>query len=227
MAASHSEYVRSPRPSTLPWFLLFIAVLGIGVYLFRDTVADFLSTDKPAEQSRVSILTGDGVLKRIQALNNLESVAFRMETVITAKKDDQGWLAGLWKQKAIFIADGLVTAGVNLNRLTPSDVRVSEDGNVVRIMLPPAELLDVNVEKMETYNYETGLFITGGIAPELHDQAFTAAQTKLRDTACASDILPMATENAKRSVESLFALMDVEVLVETSPAASCASVADR
>lgn len=213
----------SARASVLPWIILFVVVVGFGVFTFRDQIADVLSTDSQAEPSEIEVLTGEGMLTRIQDLKRLETVAFHMQTVVTATKDTDGLKGYLWKQKALFIVDGKITAGVDLGELSSSDIRLSADGKSARITLPPVKIFDSQVVDLQLYNQEKGLLKFGEVEQSLRAEAESDARKSLRATACASDILDVAQENAVSAVENLFALTDIEVFVTPTSAAPCSS----
>ena len=220
---SVEQPVARPRSSTLPWvLLLLVLILGAG-YLARDQILKALTDTSTASPSASTItsLSGPGVLRRIQDLNNLETVAFHIETVVTSDKPGN-WYA-LWqdKQQALFIANGTVTAGIDLGQLKASDVEVSDDGQKVRIQLPPAKVLQVNLEQTRTYDIETGVFGLVGFDPKLMEQAQVDAKTKINQTACASDILKFATNNGQRQIEDLFSLMDIQVTVIPDAVPQC------
>lgn len=210
-----------PRSSMLPWLLLVLLSIGIVGYLFRAQLGSMLRLT--SVQSAPGLTTG-GVLTSIQDLSTLESVAMNYQVLVRETRDGHALLLGLDKQRALIVADGTVTAGVNLARLTEDDVRVSADGQVVRITLPSLALLSVNVTKFSTEDIETGLF---GLLPAdetLHDTALISAQTKMRELACDSQIIQLAGTNAERTITQLFALMEgVDVVVESRAAPSCSA----
>ena len=216
----HSDRTLTPpRSPVLPWLLLVLLSLGIVGYLFRAPLGSMLSfTTVPS----VPGLTTGGVLTSIQNLSNLESVAMNYQVLVRETRDGNPLLLRLDKQRALIVADGTVTAGVNLARLTEDDVHVSADRHVVRITLPSPELLSVNVTKLSTEDIETGLFGLLPVDETLHDTALISAQIKLRTLACDSNILQIAGTNAERTVALLFTLMDsVEVVVESRAAPAC------
>ncbi len=90
-------------------------------------------------------------------------------------------------------------------------------------MLPAANLLSINVTDIETYSIKTGLFGAMRVDPDLHDAALNTAQEQITTLACNSQILEIAAQNAERSIEGLFALMDgVQVIVTSRAPGSCA-----
>ncbi|NTU85541.1 MAG: DUF4230 domain-containing protein, partial [Chloroflexales bacterium] len=176
---------------------------------------------RPLPETSTAI-DGQGILRRIQALNSLEAAAFHMEAVVPQNKAGTWWKAWQDAQKAIFISDGTVVAGINLSKLTADDVQVSADGKMIHITLPPAELLNVSVTELKAMNIQTGLLGLVHLDEELRQQAQHDALARLQSIACDSGILEVATENSARDIERLFALMDgVEVVVDSTPAGSC------
>lgn len=222
MASPHS-IDRQRSSNVLPWILLVLVLLGGGVYFGRERIARFLISATPTQSpaSSISTLTGPGVLRRIQSLNNLETVAFRIETVVTSDKAGTWWKLWQDKQSAVFIADGTVIAGIDLSELQPQDVEVSSDGTRVRVTLPAAKILHTNLENMRTYDYKTGLFGLVNLDPKLLEQAQQDARARIQETACTSDILTTATSNGQRQIEGLFSMMNVQVTVMPAPIPSC------
>jgi hypothetical protein len=212
-----SPTLRSERNAFLPWFVVALLTLSMGLYIFREPLAGlFFHID-----TKPGLSTG-GVLQSIRDLNNLESVAMYYQVPVRETRDGNPFLLGLDGQQALIIAEGAVTAGVDLGLLGEDNVRVLEDGKRIEITLPPAELLSVNVTKMQTEDIETGLFNLLPPDETLHDTALISAQAKMRDLACASGIMEIAQTNAERSVQSLFTLIDgVEVFIESSSVGTC------
>lgn len=220
--------METPRPTNrLPWILLALVLLAGGVYVFRDRIGHvLLSSPTSTSDPVVQTLTGPGVLRRIQEQSKLSTVSFKIETVVTAEKDGTWWKAWQDKQTAILLADGTVSAGIDLGKLRPNDVQVSSDGKSVHITLPPAEIIDTNLERTRTYDYRTGVFGLINLDQKLMEQAQQDARPKIHDTACASDILSIATQNGQRQVENLFSMMNVSVTVMPAPIPACAALAE-
>lgn len=203
----------------------FIAVLIIGLAggyagsRFTAVAPRPIPTEVP-----VATLTGPGVLRRIQNLNNIESVSYKIETVVTANKEGTGWKLGLDKQSAIVIVSGTVIAGIDLGEIQTKDINISDDNKSVQVTLPPAKILHTNLEQTKTYDYKTGAFGLVNLDPNLIEQAQQAGRQKMQDTACASDILSQATKNGQDDIENLLSILDVKVEVTTTPPAACPSI---
>jgi hypothetical protein len=172
--ATKKEHAMQSRPeragqiNVLPWVLLVLVVVGGGIYLGRDRLADML---RSSPSSTVQAVSGPGVLQRIQQLNNLETVAFHIQTVVTSTQEATWrnlWLNG---QEGLFVADGVVRAGIDLSELGQEDVEVSSDGKSVRIQLPQAKILGTDVTNLQAYNIETGFFGFVNTNPKLFEEA--------------------------------------------------------
>ena len=202
--------------------LALVAVLIIGFAGGFAGSRFTAATPRPTPiEAPVATLTGPGVLRRIQNLNNIESVSYKIENVVTAKKDGTRWKFGTDKQSAIVIVSGTVIAGLDLSEIQMKDVNVSENGKAVKVTLPPAKILHTNVERTELYDYKAGPLGFGQLDPNLVEQARQAGQEKMQATACASDILTQATKNGQNDIENLLSMLDVKVEVITTPPAAC------
>ena len=191
--------------------LLMTAVLAgvISVFWYKN------------KQPDIQVLTNAGVLERIQHLNNLETVAFHIDTVVSSQKE--GSWNKLWQdeQKGLFVASGRVVAGLNLSKLTEHQVDVSEDGKEIHITLPPVEILSSSLDKTEIYDIQTGLFGLVDLDPKLLTAAQLEARKQIILTACKSGILDVATQNANKQIESLFTLTQAKITVASSTTPKC------
>lgn len=98
------------------------------------------------------------VVQQIQSLNELVTVKYVLEKVV-AYEDPKYFadLIPLGENKLILLAHGVVKAGVNLSRLTNSDVVVSE--GKITLTIPPATLTDAYLDEKHTQvlDRQTGL----------------------------------------------------------------------
>lgn len=191
--------------------LIVLALLGgLGLY-WRNS-----------QQPQVETISREGVISKIQTLNRLQTVVYNVDTVITSQKEGN-WYA-LWQdhQKALFVAHGRVQAGIDLSQLTPANVHVEPETRNVTITLPPAQVLEAYLDNIEVYDINTGLFNMFSADPQLFAQAQTVGKRQVLSSACRADILKLATDNAQKQVQSLFALADLNVVVNTVPPKACA-----
>lgn len=205
--------------SVLGKYAGFKAVVLIVIFSALSVFATMKWYEK--RQPDIDVITSAGVLQRIQHLNNLETVAFHIDTVVSSTRE--GTWNKLWQdqQKGLFVANGRVVAGLNLSRLKPENVLVSEDGKQINITLPPVEILSSSLDKIDVYDIKTGLFGLVDIDPHLLSEAQTAARSRIVQTACQSGILNTANENAQKQIESLFTLTQAKITVKSAPVPQC------
>ncbi|WP_432525637.1 DUF4230 domain-containing protein [Moraxella sp. ZY21109] len=167
------------------------------------------------------VLSTQGVVNKIQSLNRLQTVVYHVDSVIQSHK--QGNWYRLWQdeQKGLFIVHGRVQAGIDLSQLNAEHVEISADGQQVKIKLPPAQIFETYLDKIEVYDVKTGLFNILDIDPQVFNQAQDEAKKQVLVSACKSDILQLANDNAQSQVQALFKLADVDVIVDKSPVSSC------
>lgn len=196
------------------WGRIVLLVLGLILLVF-------IVFSRQPQTEEIEVLTRDGVVTQIQTLNRLQTVAYSVDTIISSKK--QGNWYALWQdeQKGLFVAHGRVNAGVDLNKLAPSNVKVSEDGQNINIILPSAEVFEVYLDNIEVYDINTGLFGLAKVDPKVFNQAQIAGKKQVLDMACRGGVMQMASDNAKKQVQSLFELTGATVQVRTLGEGRC------
>lgn len=136
--------------------ILILVVLAAGVYFIVQTVresavavtAPFQQVNQANEalQTQVSQLMNptptiipDPVtyINEIRALARLETIQYSVEKVITAEvgQDTFSFFLG---DKLLFVAHGVVIAGIDMEKLQPADMRL--DDGVLYVHLPLAEM---------------------------------------------------------------------------------------
>ncbi len=96
------------------------------------------------------------IVLQLRELNELATVEYTVSKIVKAS-DDQTWYK-VGDRKILMSCRATVKAGIDLNRLSPSAIRV--DGKKVSIDLPAAQILSVIVrpEEIRTEYEEVGLF---------------------------------------------------------------------
>ncbi len=140
------------------------------------------------------------VIHNIRSIARLETVQYTVERVITAEVG-QGPLAALFGDRILFIAHGQVLAGVDLEKLTTSDLWV-EDG-ILNVRLPKAEIFIASLDNQKSYVYnrDTGLLTKGNV--DLETAARRQAELAIESAALDDGIL----EQAQRNAENYFAVL--------------------
>ncbi|OSI14558.1 DUF4230 domain-containing protein [Neisseria dumasiana] len=188
---------------------LLSAAAGAAWYVWQNRVQE------PSHQ----VLTRESVLTRIQNLNRLESTAFHIDTIIKTEKKGN-WYA-LWQdsQTGLFIAQGKVLAGLDLNKLNSENVHVVD--NKVIISLPPVEILSVGLDNIEVYDIKTGSLGLHPIDKSVFQSVQEQAKKQVLAGACKADILAHAQTQAQQQLETLFALTQTEVSIYPSALPPC------
>jgi hypothetical protein len=207
--------------------LLLLVILLAGVYFIVTTVRDAVNTTaqqassalqplaeaNSAMQTQVSQLMHptptiipDPVtyITEIRALARLETIQYSVEKVITAEQG-QGSFDFLFGDKLLFVAHGVVIAGIDMNKLTPENMRY--EGNVLYVTLPPAEVFIATLdnEKSYVYNRETGILNKG--VTDLETLARQAAEQEILKAALDDGILAQAQINAEAYLLKFFAAL--------------------
>jgi hypothetical protein len=141
------------------------------------------------------------IIRQVRGLSRLETASYTIEKVITAESGRESPLAFLFGDRLILVARGQVIAGVDLGRMSESDILVTGDGTAV-VTLPPAEILVVTLDNQKSYvvDRDTGLI---GLNPALETEARQAAEAEILNAALEDGILEMARQNAEIYVRQL------------------------
>jgi hypothetical protein len=141
------------------------------------------------------------IIHEIRSLARLETIQFSMEKLITAEIG-QGSFGFLFGDKLLFVAHGEVIAGIDLNKLTPEDLRV--EGGVLYVQLPEAEVFVSNLDNDKSYVYdrETGILTKGNV--DLESEARSIAENEILKAALEDGILIQAQINGENYLTRLF-----------------------
>lgn len=198
--------------------IILLSVLGLFVatlYSHKDV-------------SKISTITRDGIITDIQKLSQLQSIAFSVDAVVTARK------AGSWQkfwqdgQKGIFVVHGRVLAGVDLSKISSEMVQVAHHEDVngksvvhVTVSVPPSEVFAVYLDDIEVYDWQTGLFGVMDNDPKILSEAQLSAKNEVLQKACQGGVMMMAAHNATEQIKGLFMLTGVTVDVVSQGAGAC------
>ena len=165
---------------------------GIGLLRLMGVVKDgyvLINVDQPT------------VVRQIQKLQRLETVSYTMDKIISGEHDNPILPKFLASDRLLLMVHGEVIAGVDLGKLQPSDVAISE--RKVSVRMPKAEILVTRLdnEKTRVYSRDTGLFSSPD--PNLETQVRQEAERQVQQAALQDGILKSADENARSSVQSI------------------------
>jgi hypothetical protein len=182
----------SPRGSAFVGFLLGFIVASlmaaVVVWLFRSAGAPRIDTSRPT------------VVRQIQQLQRLETVAFNMDKIISGGWESRYLPTFLAGERLLLIVAGDVTAGVDLGRMAAANIIVS--GQTIRMKIPDTEVFATRVdnERTRVYSRETGLFTR--VDRNLESDVRREAERQIRQGALDNGILQVAAANARTTLQS-------------------------
>ena len=196
--------------------VLLLVVVGVSVYLVNSVqksltdqlvpvreLAGSLSTQVSEVLNPTPTIIPDPVtiVHEVQSLARLETIKFSLEKIITAETR-QGFFSWLVGDRLLFVAHGEVIAGVDLNKLSPEDLRL--DGDILYVTLPEAEIFVVAIDNQQSYIYDrdTGILTHGEV--NLETEARRAAEEEIEKSALEDGILELAAQNAESFLGRLF-----------------------
>lgn len=141
------------------------------------------------------------IIHSVRSIARLETIQYSVEKVITAESG-QGAFGFLFGDRLLLVAHGVVIAGVDLEKLSPQDLRLQN--GVLYVRLPEAEIFIATLDNAKTYVYdrETGVLTKGNI--QLETEARRAAEEEIRKAALEDGILTQANRNAQAYLLRLF-----------------------
>jgi len=137
------------------------------------------------------------LLKEVQSLSELVTVKYIIEKVVVL--EDVRWYG---ENRVLLLAHGVVKGGVDLGRLKPEDITVSD--RKVTLQLPPAQVLDTYLDEQKTQVIERS---TGLLRAFDKDLEQTARQQATDDIARAARVSGLKEDASRRAREQLKSLL--------------------
>jgi hypothetical protein len=134
------------------------------------------------------------VVERTRAVARLVTSETTLRDVVVY----QNRLLGSTK-RSLVVVTGKVLAGFDLDRGT--EVRVDHEARIVRVVLPPAAVLAVEVTELKTYDEQHGLW--NPFRPADRDTIFILAREQLVKSAGEVELARHAEQSARRLLEIL------------------------
>ena len=155
------------------------------------------------------------ILHEVRALARLETIQYSVEKVITSEVN-QGIFGPLFGDKLLFVAHGIVIAGVDLEKLNPEDLWLENGALYVR--LPQAEIFVATLDNEKSYVYDRRTCLLSGRNIDLETAARQAAEEKIREAATGDGILDLAQQNAETYLEKFFEALGYQEVIFVAPA---------
>jgi hypothetical protein len=176
-----------------------IVLLLAGLGIVRRAVS--LPWLSPAPEPRI---THELVVDQLRDVAKLVSTEMTMRDVVIYEQSRFGF-----SKRALLVVTGKVLAGINLERGT--DVRIDHRARLITIVLPPAEVLAVDVLDVHTYDERSGLF--NPFRPEDRDAMQRQVRNKLLAAGQRSGLLAHADQSARQVLRTLLAHDGYTVMV--------------
>ncbi|MGO8675635.1 MAG: DUF4230 domain-containing protein [Limisphaerales bacterium] len=175
---------------------LFAMGVVAGVFLLRWT--RLAATPK--------VYNSATLLQRVKTLSELVTVQYVIEKVVVV--EDVKWIAGLGENRVLMIAHGVVKAGLDLSRLRPGDLQVSEKRVIIN--LPPPEITESFLDETQTRVVERSTGFLRSFDKNLEQTARQNALQDIRHAALTGGILKDADSRARSQLTNLFRQLGFE-----------------
>lgn len=189
--------------------LLWAGLLAVGLAVIGLVFgAGVLVARSMRPGGRSGIVDTAAVVTQVQALSQLVTVQYVFEKVVVL--DDVKWYG---QNRLLMIAHGVVKAGVDLRKVTKSDVSI--DGDRLRLRLPRPQLVDTYLDESRTEVLERSTGILRQFDQQMEQDARRQALESIRKAARAAGILRDAEERTRLQLNALgvaagFRAVDVE-----------------
>lgn len=213
--------------------ILLLVVVALGAYFVVQSVQESadqaqeaiqpLSDANHAMQTQVSNLMNPTptviadpitIINDVNALARLETIQYSIEKVITAETG-QGTLGFLFGDRLLFVAHGVVIAGIDMEKIGPESMQL--EGDILYVTLPSAEVFIATLDNDKSYVYdrEVGALTQGD--QNLETTARQVAEEEIRKAAEEDGILDLAQQNAENYLEKFFNALGYDNVVFVDP----------
>lgn len=193
--------------------LILVGVIIFGIFvvnIVRDTTSRVIAPVEAAnEQIRTQVaeilhptptVIPDPItiVRDVRALARLETIQYTIEKVITAEIG-QGEFGFLFGDRLLFVAHGIVIAGIDFRNLENEDIWIDETD--IYVNMPATEIFVSTLDNDKSYVYdrEQGILTKGD--QNLETLARQAAEDEIEKAAIEDGIIKQAQDNAEVFLE--------------------------
>jgi len=181
---------RRPRA---PLFLLLLVALGLlALGILARQVQPLHRLLAPGKGE--TTVTQAVVVEKMRAVAQLVSSETTVRDVVVYENRRLGST-----KRSLVVVTGRVLTGIDLDRGT--DVQVDHDARRVRIILPHATVLGVEISQLKTYDERSGLW--NPFRPADRDTIYRLAREQLIRSAGEMEVTEHAEESARRVLQAL------------------------
>ncbi|OFI39466.1 hypothetical protein BIU82_14160 [Arthrobacter sp. SW1] len=160
------------------------------------------------------------LLKSITTVSQHHGAIGNFEVILDEKDSNAEWLPTFFVgRRTLFVAAGSVNAYVDLSGLTENDLTVSQDGKLVTVRLPEAQLdkPKLDLERSYAFSEERGVFDRLADTVQAPQQApiYKAAEEKITAAAEESELRTRAYESTKAMLSGMLKSLGYEAKFET------------
>ena len=223
--------MKENRGSNIISILILIVIAGAAYYIVQSITQTTQQAVAPFSQANSSLQTQvsdlmhptptiipDPVtyINEVRALARLETIQYSVEKVETGE-ENQGTFGFLFGDKLLFVAHGVVIAGIDMSKLMPGDMTLQN--GVLTVKLPPAEIFIATLDNQKSYVVDRTTGLLGKPDPNLETSIRQKAETDIRQAAEDDGILQLAEQNAVTYLTKFFAALGYKntIFVSTPP----------
>ncbi|HLG63680.1 MAG TPA: DUF4230 domain-containing protein [Ktedonosporobacter sp.] len=202
----------------LIFIVLVLALIAGGAYTAYNLL------QKPAGYFPTNAV----VITQVQRIGKLETVSYTLQQIITYDPDANSFWHFLGDAKKLFVVFGKVTAGIDLSKLSSSDIQIqgTEPGKAsITVNAPAPQVLNSDIDPGRTQIYDASSGVRGLWNQNLDEnttlKVLSAAKDSLQGEACQEGILQQASDSAKAQLTSLFTTIGFSTVVINIPAGTC------
>jgi len=151
-------------------------------------------------------------INEVRALARLETIQYSIEKVITAEIS-QGTFDFLFGDRLLFVAHGVVIAGIDMEKISPEQMRL--ENGVLYVTLPPAEIFIATLDNQKSYVYDRETGILNKSVQDLETLARQTAEDEVRRAALEDGILQQAQTNAENYLFRFFQALGYQNVIFT------------
>jgi Protein of unknown function (DUF4230) len=184
--------------------LALLGLLGVGAILLLRTAGSLLGT---AAGGRTRI-THDVALARMEAVGKLVTNETGLRDVVTYQSTRLGST-----KRSLVVVTGKALVGIDLK--SQARVDIDEADRRIRLTLPHARLIAVDISELKTYDEQRGLW--NWFHPADRDTIYMLARAQLMHAASDLAVLDHAEQSARELFTALFATDGYRVDVVFAP----------
>ena len=168
-------------------------------------------TPPPASTSVVTVHSTPNVLIAVRELARLETAEVHVEKVIDLT-DTQSHMFGLVQatDAILLVAVGQATLGVDLAKLSETDVSMDPTSKTARLRLPAPEVFQAGLDENATYVYTRTTSLLAKRNEQLEGNARREAVAAIRKAADTEEMKAKAKAQAEKQITSLVRQLGAE-----------------